>query len=128
MCGVFIYVLTKLWGHCDVIGAALSCGVVQRIIWRQNNSVRSTILSSTWSCRETETKRFLCLKIIFRKSIFHILDAVYMFCTVTHPLFKIHRGLCTSLQTNFLKDMHPIIKELHQSGKALYLFTKVHLP
>lgn len=48
-CSVIKMALTKLWRHGDVVGAGLSCGVVQRKVWRKHHPFRSSILSSTWS-------------------------------------------------------------------------------
>lgn len=48
-CSVIKMALTKLWRDGDVVGAALSGGVVQRKVGRQHHPFRSSILSSTWS-------------------------------------------------------------------------------
>lgn len=51
---VTVDVLTKLWRDGDVIGAGLTRGVVERKIRRQDYSFRSSVLSTTRSCRHTE--------------------------------------------------------------------------
>lgn len=44
--------LTKIPGDNDVIAAALTSGVIMRVVWGQHGSLRSCEMSSTRSCWE----------------------------------------------------------------------------